>query len=54
MGGRGGGGGGGARFNPKPSQVGEKDIKQEKKIKKLCSEQDLNPRPTNPALNQLG
>ena len=42
--------GGGARFDPKPSQVGEKDKKRRKK--KLCSEHD--PQITNPALNPLG
>ena len=33
----------GVRFDPKPSQDGEKDKKEEKKKKKLCSERDLNP-----------
>ena len=38
----------GARFDPKPSQVGEKDKKRKKKVKqKLCSERDLNPRPSD-------
>ena len=43
-----------ARFDPKPSQVGEKDKKSERK--KLCSERDLNhdPQITDPALNPLG
>ena len=38
----------GARFDPKPSQVGEKDKKEEtSKRKNLCSERDLNPRPSD-------
>ena len=38
--------GAGARFDPKPSQVGEKDKKEGKKMrKKMGSERDLNPRP---------
>ena len=38
----------GVRFDSKPSQDGEKDKKKKKKEKKkLCSEPDLNPRPSD-------
>ena len=37
----------GFRFDPKPSQDGEKDKKEEKREKKLCSVRDLNPRPSD-------
>ena len=38
----------GSRFDPIPSQVGEKDKKRKKKSKKkMCSERDLNPRPSD-------
>ena len=38
----------GVRFDPKPSQDGEKDKKRRKKEKKkLWPEQDLNPRPSD-------
>ena len=38
----------GVRFDSKPSQDGEKDKKRRKKEKKnLCSERDLNPRPSD-------
>ena len=39
----------GFRFDPKASQDGEKDKKKKKKRekKKLCSERDLNPRPSD-------
>ena len=33
----------GSRFYPKPSQIGEKDKKEEKSKNKMCSEQDLKP-----------
>ena len=37
----------GVRFDSKPSQDREKDKKRQKKVKKkLCSERDLNPRPS--------
>ena len=38
-------GAGGLDLTQNPSQVGEKDKKSEKK--KLCSERDLNPRPSD-------
>ena len=38
----------GVRFDPKPSQDGENDKKKKKGEKKnLCSERDLNPRPSD-------
>ena len=37
----------GARFDPKPSQVGEKDKKEENIGKKMWSEWDLNPGPSD-------
>ena len=38
----------GVRFDPKPSQDREKDKKRRKKVKKkLWSERDLNPRPSD-------
>ena len=37
----------GVRFDSKPSQDGEKDKKEEKKRKKMCSERDLNPGPSD-------
>ena len=38
----------GVRFDTKTSQDGEKDKKRRKKEKKkLCSERDLNPRPSD-------
>ena len=37
-----------ARFDPKPSQVGEIDKKRRKEIvKKMWSERDLNPQPSD-------
>ena len=36
----------GARFDPKPSQVEEKDNKEDF-FKIMCSERDLNPQPSD-------
>ena len=47
----------GARFDPKLSQVGEKDIKRKNKVKKKCVRSGIRTHDTqitDPALNLLG